>query len=215
MSFNLISCDYSGNGFGLNNNDGGYGNNHNPFANSTSKTSESNQSIINSSENYSVNDDSNSEIENIDDSIFEFDLNINNKEACVRFKSGTYIQSATIPKYLNYNNEKYSVVNDDYMPGFSYNMSVETIILPEGFKEISNGFAQDINLKKVVMPSTIEKISESILVGCTNFEKIEYNGTKAMWQSINKNSNWNYLAKDFIISCKDGNINVPKWQNNN
>lgn len=91
-------------------------------------------------------------------------------------------------------------------------MAVESITLSEGFKQLAFGFNQDMNLKTVKIPSSLEKITCHILVGCVSFEKIEYNGTKAQWEAIQKDEYWNYLAKAFIVVCEDGNIEIPAWE---
>ena len=106
----------------------------------------------------------------------------------------------------------YNVFDDGVEPGLGYKMAVESITLSEGFKQLAFGFNQDMNLKIVKIPSSLEKITCHILVGCVSFEKIEYNGTKAQWEAIEKDEYWNYLAKAFIVVCKDGNIEIPAWE---
>ena len=82
--------------------------------------------------------------------------------------------------------------------------------MPEGFKEIHEGFDQCMYVKRIVLPSTITKIYKEILTSCISLQKIDYAGTKAEWNAITKEERWNYRAPAFDVSCKDGIINVEK-----
>lgn len=145
-----------------------------------------------------------------DNPYFEFRWKESDHTASVRFMSGSEISEITIPSNYDRDGVNYRIINDDYEPGLGYKMDVTRIVLPEGFEEISLGFAHDMNLVSVKLPSTIKKIGNSILVGCNNFKTIEYNGTKTQWEAINKKV-WNdRLPVDITIACKDGNITVPR-----
>lgn len=112
----------------------------------------------------------------------------------------TYIRSDT--------NESYAIIGD-YGTGFT-GLDATTIILPEGFKNINIGFATSMLLETVKLPSTIVSIDASILTSCYCIETIEYNGTKAQWEAINKDANWTYgLPNTITVVCKDGSITVP------
>lgn len=111
-------------------------------------------------------------------------------------------------KYVDSTGAKYQVVRD-YGNGFGY-LSAQKITLPEGFKEIHEGFDQCMYVKRIVLPSTITKIYKEILTSCISLQKIDYAGTKAEWNAITKEERWNYRAPAFEVSCKDGIINVEK-----
>ncbi len=111
-------------------------------------------------------------------------------------------------KYVDSKGNKYQVTMD-YGNGFSY-LSAQKITLPEGFKEIHEGFDQCMYVKRIVLPSTITKIYKEILTSCISLQTIDYAGTKAEWNAITKEERWNYRAPAFDVSCKDGIINVEK-----
>ena len=111
-------------------------------------------------------------------------------------------------KYVDSTGAKYQVVRD-YGNGFGY-LSAQKITLPEGFKEIHEGFDQCMYVKRIVLPSTITKFYKEILTSCISLQKIDYAGTKAEWNAITKEERWNYRAPAFDVSCKDGIINVEK-----
>ena len=99
----------------------------------------------------------------------------------------------------------------DYGNGFGY-LSAQKITLPDGFKEIHVGFDMCMYVKRIVLPASITKIEGEILVSCISLTKIDYAGTEAQWNAISKDSRWNYKAPALTISCKDGFIDIPKWE---
>ncbi len=59
-----------------------------------------------------------------------------------------------------------------------YNGSSETVIVPEGVREIaSNAFAYNSTVKEVILPSTLEKIGDNAFVHCYSLEKINVPST--------------------------------------
>ena len=90
-------------------------------------------------------------------------------------------------------------------------LSAVSITLPDGFKKIVEGFDNCMYLKKVYLPASIIKIEKDILVNCIALEKIDFKGTKAQWNAIEKDDRWNYQTKAFIISCSDGTIEMQSW----
>ena len=117
----------------------------------------------------------------------------------------------TIPStYIDSTGAKYKVVKD-YGNGFSY-LSAQKITLLDGFMEIHEGFDQCMYVKRIVLPASITKIEGEILVSCVSLTTIDYAGTKNQWNAISKDSRWNYKAPALTISCKDGLIDIPKWE---
>ena len=133
-------------------------------------------------------------------------------EASVCFTSESTSENIVIPSKVVIDGNVYTIVDDDKTPGLSYKMTVVNLTLSEGFRAIENGFAHDMNLVTLSLPSTIEKFVASIFVGCVNLQTVKYNGTKSQWNSINKNSYWNYNAKAFTVECLDGNLSIPEWE---
>ena len=110
--------------------------------------------------------------------------------------------------YVDSKGNKYKVTMD-YGNGFGY-LSAQKITLPDGFKEIHEGFDMCMYVKRIYLPSTITKFYKEIFVSCLSLQGISYNGTKAEWNAIEKEERWNYRAPAFDVSCKDGIINVEK-----
>ena len=205
---------------------GGGGGNNELFNNnrntSTEKSSQStNTSSGRNNEDQSVNytSENGDDSEVLDESNYpDFVFSIGNflkpaGSVTVAFSSNPVSSpNVTVPAKVKIDGVVYNVFDDSVEPGLGYKMAVESITLSEGFKELAFGFNQDMNLKTVKIPSSLEKITCHILVGCVSFEKIEYNGTKAQWEAIEKDEYWNYLAKAFIVVCKDGNIEIPAWE---
>lgn len=85
--------------------------------------------------------------------------------------------------------------------------SVTKIVIPNVARCISWwAFSGCENLVEVVIPTSITKIEYCVFYGCDNLTTIIYEGTKAQWNSISKNSVWcgtNSLQK---IVCTDGEI---------
>ena len=201
---------------------GGGGNNelfNNNSITSTEKSSQSTNTNTSTTSSSSKTSENGDDSEVLDESNYpDFVFSISNflKPAgtvTVAFSSNPVSSpNVTVPAKVKINGEVYNVFDDGVEPGLGYKMAVESITLSEGFKQLAFGFNQDMNLKTVKIPSSLEKITCHILVGCVSFEKIEYNGTKAQWEAIEKDEYWNYLAKAFIVVCKDGNIEIPAWE---
>ena len=208
--FLLVGCGGGGGNNELFNNNG------NTPSGKSSQSTNINTSTINSPSKTSKNGD---DSEVLDESSYpDFVFSIGNflkpaGSVTVKFSSNPVSSpNVTVPAKVKINGEVYNVFDDSVEPGLGYKMAVESITLSEGFKQLAFGFNQDMNLKTVKIPSSLEKITSSILVACVSFEKIEYNGTKAQWEAIEIDEYWNYLAKAFTVVCKDGNIEIPAWE---
>ena len=148
-----------------------------------------------------------------DNPYFDFTWNSSDHTASICFKSGMENPNPVVPITYVYNGENYRIIDDDKAPGFSYMMIVETITIQEGFEKIQNGFCHDMNLISVKLPSALKKIHAAPFVNCSKLQKVEYNGTMAQWEAIQKDSgdDYNYgLPQDITIVCKDGNLTLPK-----
>ena len=208
--FLLVSCGGGGGNNELFNNDS------NTSTEKSSQSTNTNTSTTNSSSKTSENGDDSEVLDESNYPDFVFSISNFLKPAgtvTVAFSSNPVSSpNVTVPAKVKINGEVYNVFDDGVEPGLGYKMAVESITLSEGFKQLAFGFNQDMNLKTVKIPSSLEKITCHILVGCVSFEKIEYNGTKAQWEAIEKDEYWNYLAKAFIVVCEDGNIEIPAWE---
>ena len=124
--------------------------------------------------------------------------------------SGCTDENLIVPStYIDSRGTTYQVVKD-CNNGFNALPAV-SITLPDGFKQICEGFDNCMYLKKIYLPSSIEKIEEEIIVSCISLQKIDYKGTKADWNAIEKDGSWNFQAPAFVISCSDGMIEMQSW----
>ena len=110
--------------------------------------------------------------------------------------------------YVDSKGNKYKVTMD-YGNGFGY-LSAQKITLPDGFKEIHEGFDMCMYVKRIYLPKTITKLYNEILTSCVSLNTIDFAGTKAQWNAIEKEERWNFNAPAFDVSCSDGIINIEK-----
>ena len=110
--------------------------------------------------------------------------------------------------YVDSKGNKYQVTMD-YGNGFGY-LSATKITLPNGFKEIHEGFDMCMYVKTIYLPKTITKLYKEVLTSCVSLTKIDFAGTKAEWNAIEKEERWNFNAPAFDVSCNDGIINIEK-----
>jgi len=83
------------------------------------------------------------------------------------------------------------------------------IVVPEGVKLLSSGAFSDCErLKTVQLPSTLENIDSSIFCFSYELSTIVYNGTKAMWDKIEKSSIWDNGTMSYTVICDDATIKV-------
>ena len=214
-SIMLVSCGGGGGNNELFNNS----NKHTNTADSQGKSSENvGKNSSHDAENNSVNNSNTASSDVLDQTAytdFEFSYGSYLQQsgtASVKLKDGCTTANIIVPAKVSINGGVYLVVDDNKQPGLGYNMSVQTITLPEGFKKLVIGFNADMNLKKVYLPSTMEQFDGYLFTSCTSFESIEYNGTKSQWEAIEKDDYWNYLAKEIKVNCKDGTIIIPAWE---
>ena len=111
--------------------------------------------------------------------------------------------------YVDSKGNKYKVTMD-YGNGFGY-LSAQKITLPDGFKEIHEGFDMCLYVKRIYLPKTITKLYNEILTSCVALQTIDFAGTKAQWNAIDKDDRWNFQAPAFVISCSDGMIEMQSW----
>lgn len=104
------------------------------------------------------------------------------------------------------------------------NQKVQTISLGEGIQIIrSKALAATPNLAIVTLPSTLTTIEGTAFAINPGQEKgkivrMEYNGTKAQWDAVNKAGDWaKGLAKGSTVVCLDGTYTMtsgggnPSW----
>ena len=89
--------------------------------------------------------------------------------------------------------------------------NIESIIIPEGVEEIkNNAFADCLNLKEVVIPSTVKVLgydfqNYNVFIGCSSLEKISISENNDVFKSINNS----------IVEIKTGKLITASISTNN
>ena len=95
--------------------------------------------------------------------------------------------------------------------------SITEIVLPNKLAKINiDTFRSCKNLTTVTIPVSVTTISERAFSDCSSLSTINYGGTKAQWNAINKAYNnmayttrWNYnVPSTCIVRCIDGDVNI-------
>ena len=66
---------------------------------------------------------------------------------------------------------------------------------------VCNKYIQTINISQ-----SVKSIGSAVFALCDNLNRINYNGTVEMWNSIEKHSGWDIDSPDYTIYCTDGTI---------
>ncbi|MGN0768719.1 MAG: leucine-rich repeat domain-containing protein, partial [Christensenellales bacterium] len=61
-------------------------------------------------------------------------------------------------------------------------------------------------LTSITIGNSVTSIGSRAFEDCDNLSEINYNGTMAQWNDINKGADWNYNTGDYTVHCTDGDI---------
>lgn len=87
---------------------------------------------------------------------------------------------------------------------------IEEVIISEGILSVSKGaFEYTKSLKKLVLPASLKYIGENAFYS-SSLQTINFNGTKAQWNAIEKAENWDNRSVITIIKCSDGDITITR-----
>lgn len=89
---------------------------------------------------------------------------------------------------------------------------IESIELPEGLDCVfEEAFSYCFNLKKLVLPSTIESLEYGAFDNCRYLTQLEYNGTKEKWEN-DIDINCFDSDEDLIesVKCSDGIVDLER-----
>ena len=136
------------------------------------------------------------------------------------YKNGCYIPSKDDPYFILCDvldvSEKTVELHKDTKIIYSYSfrncMYIEEVALPEGLIRIKEyAFGDNRTLKRIIIPSTVEKIDRWAFYNCEALEIIEYNGTKAQWNAIdNRDVSITNNEGKITVKCTDGDITIEK-----
>ena len=103
-------------------------------------------------------------------------------------------------------------VREIYSYAFDF-CSVERVIIPNGIRSIGySAFLSCQSLKTVTIPKTVTKIEPTAFSLCHNLTDINFNGSVAEWNAINK-SGWDNDTGDYTVHCTDGDIEKAVAEN--
>ena len=86
------------------------------------------------------------------------------------------------------------------------------VIIPENVRGILGyGFSDCTTLKSIVIPENVTEISHYAFSGCTSLSEIHFTGTKEQWKAVEKDEDWRRNIPARFVQCKDGNIELPKF----
>ena len=82
-----------------------------------------------------------------------------------------------------------------------------SVIIPDGVTRIGDdAFMACSGLTSVTIGNSVTSIGRSAFWYCSGLTSINYNGTKAQWSAISKESYWNNYTGNYTIHCTDGDI---------
>lgn len=82
-----------------------------------------------------------------------------------------------------------------------------SVTLREGTLGISDDACYDCaGLTSITIPDSVTNIRSRAFSYCTRLTSITFNGTKAQWNTITKDSSWNSNTGNYTIHCTDGDI---------
>ncbi|MBR5144036.1 MAG: leucine-rich repeat protein [Clostridia bacterium] len=85
--------------------------------------------------------------------------------------------------------------------------SLKKIILPSGISEIGKEVFNGCTLlSRVSIPSDVKSIGERAFANCSSLTEIIFDGTVSMWESIEKDKNWDINTPKYTVYCTDGEI---------
>jgi len=83
--------------------------------------------------------------------------------------------------------------------------SLTSITIPDSVTSIgSYAFLDCSNLTSITIPDSVTSIGSSAFYGCSSLRRINFNGTTAQWNAIDKYW-WNKGISSYTVYCTDGN----------
>lgn len=121
---------------------------------------------------------------------------------------GTCLDSdITVGRY--YNSTDYNIVGI-YAGAFSGCEGLHTVFMRDNILTIGDrAFADSVDLTKVQFTSSVEYIGSAVFSGCTSLERVEFIGTKAQWEALEKAEDWSAGCGGYYVICTDGVIEIP------
>ena len=85
--------------------------------------------------------------------------------------------------------------------------SLTSITIPDSVTSINDyAFAYCSALTSIAVPDSVTSIDGCVFYNCSKLTSINFNGTKAEWNAIEKNDLWDSKTGNYTIKCTDGEI---------
>ena len=85
--------------------------------------------------------------------------------------------------------------------------NITSLVIPEGVTAIyPRAFSACSNLDSIVIPKSVTFISVEVFLDCDDLKTINFTGTKAEWNAIEKSESWDRRTPSYTIHCTDGDI---------
>ena len=85
-------------------------------------------------------------------------------------------------------------------------VDMTTVILPQSVLKIgTNSFSNCVHLTEIEIPVSVKEIGAYAFYRCAALT-VQYAGTVAQWNAIEKEENWNASAEGLFILCRDGGM---------
>ncbi len=97
---------------------------------------------------------------------------------------------------------------------FSSNV-LRKVTVPDSIDALTRQvFYRSFSLEEITLPASLEKIGKNALSSCPELKYINFKGTKAAWENIEKHELWRASTPALTVTCSDGSISLPENTDN-
>ena len=87
--------------------------------------------------------------------------------------------------------------------------SLTSVVIPEGVKEIGEeAFCWCKSLESVVIPEGVTEIGDGAFEGYESLTSLEFGGTRAQWEAIDRGYDWQIGVLAETVKCTDGEVSL-------
>ena len=94
----------------------------------------------------------------------------------------------------------------DHIFGIGVPDSLKEVVITGGASIGDRAFYRCSGLTSITIPDSVTSIGEFAFYDCSGLITINFQGTKAQWKAIEKDSRWDLSTGDYTIYCTDGTI---------